>query len=156
MIYTVIPGVGVNSIKLNSHRNDVISKIGIPELRNGKVDIYNEAIFQIHYDQNENVEFIEIYAGDSQFMSANIYDINIFSTIKLDILERIKQKTGLTPKKSGEYPHTCTYDDLSLSFWSDSDPSDYSEKDKINNPSDFYESQYFKSVGVGVSGYFNF
>jgi len=155
MKYLVNPLVGVNEILLGSDRGSVVKIIGAPESVEGRTEYYDEARFQITYTRKGYVEFIEIYADEPDLIEVEIFGVSAFQTNKEELRQIVETFGNCSISEDDEYPHVYLFESLSLSFWSDSDPNDFSEEEVEQYSDDFRASHFFKSVGIGTKGYYS-
>lgn len=153
--YFIKPTIGVNDIKLGQAREEIHQLIGSPESSHENTDYYNQSCLQINYDEQNIAEYIEIYE-DVDLVEALISNKNVFLTPK-DEIEKFVQDTFnvKTDLEDSEYPYSRIFTDIELSLWSDTESDDFSEDEKAQYPKDFKSSFFFKTVGVGIKGYYS-
>jgi len=103
------------------------------------VDAYFESSFQVYFSKTDMlVEFIELSKTPEHMVCLGTIDI--FGTPADELVTRITKAT----KSQAESPdggYSYLYRSLELSLW------------RPVIPSDDEEGKYFKTVGIGVSGY---
>ena len=144
----------MNEIKLGISREQVWEILGEPEKKQKRQDSYNDAVLQVGYDRSGIVNFIEVYEDkDSEVL---LLGANVFQTKKKDLDQIISQNLQVELNVDTiEFPETYLYSACSLTLWSDSDPSQFSEEEKLSYPDDYLLSHYFKAIAVACKGYFD-
>lgn len=144
--YELQPLHGIGPIQFGMHRSAVHDLLGKPWKSMTRAnapepyDCYFFGSFQISYDDNDRVEYIEV-SGD-QHVGFFYNQMNLFTTEAEQIIELMSQSYALdehTPEKG----YCFIFPDLELSFWRPVSP-DYSA-----------EGRFFSSVGLGKPGYYN-
>jgi len=74
----IIPHKGTNGIILGSSRSEVLKTLGKPDFQDEEKDYYYDNCFQVFYDDNDCVEYVECSTGIKYDVIFN--GINIFKT----------------------------------------------------------------------------
>ena len=153
MIYEIKPLLGVNNIRLGQTRDEVIQLLGEPESAEKRSDCYFSAIFQVHYNREGLVNFIEVYEDNT--ISALLGGKDIFRTTKSKLRYFIEDNfKGVLDDNDAEYPCSHTYKRIGVGFWSDMDPSELTKDEVLQYPEGYKMSHYFKSIGIGDKNYY--
>jgi hypothetical protein len=107
----------------------------------GTADTFLDASFQITFDGNNCVEFIELANSASFSVTYNAWDI--FGTPADELVIQISATTAYD-EDDPELGYSYVFPELDLSLWRPTIPGDEGEPD----------GQYFASVGIGRPGYF--
>lgn len=143
--YVVIPHNSIGPIKLGMSKKSVREIFGKPYFSNDSYtkfninfpakDYYFNNAFQINYDKNENVEFIEVSSHkDYQII---LDEISIFDNSPEKILNLLK-KHDLPDENNSEYPLNIIFKNLDLTLYREHN-----------------ENEKFDAIGIGIKGYIN-
>lgn len=157
MKINIKPREGINDIRFGLNSKTVRLKLGTPEstkeksmfqyeginIPYPKTDYYFNNSLKILYDENDNVEFIEIASKESN-LEISIYGFSLNQVSAEEIISFLATEKKLKYDENGEeFPYTYIFVDLDLTFWRQVLPED--EKDE--------EGKYFDTVGIGKTGY---
>lgn len=151
------PHEGINDIVFGLDSKAVSLKLGAPEstkekstfqfndisIPEPKTDYYFNNSLQISYDENDNVEFIEIASKESN-LEISIYGFRLNEVSAEEIISFLAKEKKLKYDENGEeFPYTYNFVDIDLTFWRQVLPEN--EKDE--------DGKYFDTVGIGKTGY---
>lgn len=154
--YKLEPLSGIGPIKLGMTRKEVRSDMQekyksfkkTPDDPN-LTDAFFNSTFQIFYDKNDNVEYIEL-SGYKSFEFVVVFnEIKIFETKADDLIEKISQKASYD-KTNDKIPYSYIFPTLELSLWRPNIPDVVDNK----NSNEYHDSLYFQTVGIGIKGYY--
>ena len=142
----IIPFLSAVGLDLGIYRDEVHRKIGKPDNVFGKVEYYQQDLaFSVHYDQEDNVEYIEVSKPDTA-VTILLEGIDIFNTPVSELIVLIEGKTlKQFNRTEPEIPYSYIFPELELSFWRPTLPEHDLDED----------GKYFETVGVGVKGYYS-
>jgi hypothetical protein len=147
LVFTMQPLVGVGPINFGMTRSEVrgtLANLGQPKavLRSPNTDCFFQNAFQVSYDDDGRVEFIET-AASSEFRvilhGHSLHEIPATDAIRL--VSQFAECDRNDPEKGYSY----IFPALQLSLWRPVLPSD---------PDDS-EGRHFLAVGLGKAGYFS-
>jgi hypothetical protein len=148
--YEVIPLRGIGPVFLDMSREQVRSAMGMQPRSFKKsfagsdlADAYHEGGFQVFYDKEDRVEYIELSSLDSSFIAVYKGGL-VFHTKASDLVDLISKDTPFDPDDP-ELGYGYVFPALELSLWRPIKP----ESD------DDLEGQYFSTIGVGRRGYYS-
>jgi len=145
IVLEILPHKSFGPISLGINRKEVIEILGAPshhssaETRYGinfhEKDYYYNSSFQITYDENGKVEFIE--AANDKYFSCILYSKNVFKTSWSDLIVLIEKNTNekIIDEKKAFDP---TFYSVDLGLY---------REDGI--------SKYATSIGIGVINYYS-
>lgn len=157
MTINIKPHEGINDINFGLDSKAVRLKLGAPEstkeqsffqfgdinIPEPKTDYYFDNILQISYDENDIVEFIEIYSKESN-LEISIYGFSLNQVSAEEIISFLTLEKKLKYDENGEeFPYTYNFVDKDIIFWRQVLPEDDTDED----------GKYFDSVGIGKIGY---
>lgn len=141
------PHIGIGKLKLGMKREEVHQLFG-PEFETvndeeiGIVDFYFSETIQIHYDENLQVEFIDLVYDLSNEFEVVFNGMDVFKTPANDLVNEIAK---ITPYDgTSELPYEYIFKEIDLELWREILPEEDDE-----------DGLYFDTVGIGVKGYFN-
>ena len=148
--YAVVPGVGVEPVRLGMRREDVRRAMGENPVSFNKagtsrheVDAFHQNGFQVFYEGDEpRVEFVELSSGCG--FDATYRGKSAFTTSAADLVEFIAQEVPFD-ESDPELAYTFIFPALELSLWRPAKP------ETRDDP----EGQFFMTIGVGVRGYYS-
>lgn len=160
------PNVGIGKVKLGMTREEVHRVMGnnyFSFTRNAvNIDAYYSSCFQINYDKNYVVEFIEMANGIAGHFQVVFEEVDVFKT-KAEALVAYVEKFAGYDKDSAESKSGYSYifKDIGLSLWR---PRVFKEeflqeswfqelKQEIKE--DEMKYWYFEAVGLGRKGYWD-
>ena len=97
--------------------------------------------FQVFFDQNDCVEFIELSIGGP--FEAFYKELNVFETFAEDLVAFISRDAKYN-EYNRELGYSYTFPSIELSVWRDILPEDGYE-----------EGRYFWTIGIGRKGYYS-
>ena len=152
----IVPHSGVNEIHFGMDRESVRSILGTPfnseeasvfefddiKINNPAKDNYFENELQICYDTNLQVEYIECYGNETEYLEVFLDDTNIFRTSVPELPEIVKSGYQADYDDTNEeLPYSYIFRQLDLSFW----------RQEIANDEG---NEFFWSIGIGKKGYY--
>jgi hypothetical protein len=148
--YELIPRLGTGLVRFGMPRETIRNILGLPTETFRKsvddryeADIYHQKGFQIFYAGEEpKVEFIQL-SSNSDF-EVFYKGVNIFKTKAIELVQFISKEAEFN-KNDPNLGYTYTFPTLDLSLWRPIIPP--SKKSK--------EGQFFRTVGIGESGYYS-
>jgi hypothetical protein len=143
VIFTVVPLVGVGPVRLRMSRDAVHRELGPPDIAFMKTteshwptDAWMENCFQVFYSGSApTVNFIELSKGGP--LEASCFGISVFQTRIEQVIAAISKQADLDTTDP-EHGSAFTFPRLELSFW---------------RPHD--DDRFFRTVGIGVPGYYS-
>jgi hypothetical protein len=150
MNYEVIPLKKIGPVFLGMLRKDVRSTLGIQPyvFRKGAdssslSEAYHESCFQVFYDEDDRVEYIEVSSGGAAFVT--VYGgKDVFETRASDLVDLVSKEAPFDSEHP-ELGYSYIFPRLELSLWRPAMPED--EQDP--------EGQYFSTIGIGKRGYYS-
>ncbi len=148
--YEVLPHVGIGPVRLGISREESRSVMGEePETFKKLVDddtdtdAYHNSSFQVFFDRNNTVEYIEVSRGEP--LDVTYKGTNVFETKANDLVQMISSDAAFDPDDP-ELGYSYRFPQLELALWRPIVPED-----------DDQDSQhhYFSTIGVGRPGYFS-
>jgi len=147
LTFTMQPLVGIGPIKLGMTRSevrDILADLGQPKarLRPPNTDCYFRSAFQVSYDDDGRVEFIETAASTDfrvLFHGSSLHEMPAEDAV------RLVSEFAEYDKDRPEQGYSYIFPALQLSLWRPVLPSD---RDDI-------EGRHFEAIGVGKEGYFS-
>lgn len=163
----LLPLVGLDietlgEVKFGENKQSIIAKLGKPSEEEDGSLYYDNLEIRIDFDEQNAVEFIEIYGPDCVEIEPTLYKINPFS---LEANELIK---FLTTKNNGniddtEQPLFYIFYNLEIGIWREVSESQMKNEIKAARDNGEYEhwmdedlekSKYFWTIGLGTKGYY--
>ena len=144
-VYEVKPLEGIGEVKLGMDRQKVRSLMGENPETSGvrdHVDNYHNGGFQVFFDDNDKVEFIELLR-ESGF-SATAKGMDLFTNSAKEVLAMVARYSDYN-QDDLEVGYSYVFHDLELSLWRPNVPETDEDED----------GKYFSTVGIGVSGYYS-
>jgi hypothetical protein len=147
LTFTMWPLVGIGPIKFGMTRSEVrgiLADLGQPKatLRSPNTDCFFQNAFQVSYDEDGRVEFIET-AASSDFQVL-FHDSSLHEMTAEDAVQLVSQFAEYD-KNHPEQGYSYIFPALQLSLWRPVVPAD---------PDDT-EGRHFEAVGVGKEAYFS-
>ena|SRR5437899_7549978 len=148
IVFDVVPHSGAGEIRLGMTRRDVRRLLGEPARSYYKVpgatltDTYFGSDLQVAYDAADRVEYIELDGPGA--IDAVFHGGSLLNVPAEEVRDWMKQFAEYDPDDP-ELGYSYVYPTLDLSLWRPVLPE---------NPDD-NEGRFFRSVGVGRSGYFD-
>ena len=151
--YSLEPLIGVRPVLLGMTRAESRKQMGAtpvsfkkaPRLFPNKpeVDAYHGNAFQLFFDENGRVEFIEL--SKSPDLSVNYYGTDVFALRADDLVALISRDAAFDPNVP-DLGYSYIFPLLEMSVWRPTIPDT-----EVTNP----ERATFATVGVGTKGYFS-
>ena len=113
-------------------------------------DAFLENAFQVFYDEDDCVEFIELSRGGS--FTVLYQGTNVFETTAEELLGVVARDTDYD-KDRPEQGYSFIFPEVELSLWRQSLLED--EEDDMDGEEYEKPGTYFDTVGVGASGYYS-
>jgi len=155
MKYIITPHLGINDIKLGMNETEVHQILGSPETSYEKQDCYDESRLQIFYNNERNIEYLELYKDIPSEITVYLNDLNIFESTKENIDKYINfNYSSSVNKQDSEYPYSLIYKSIDLSLWNDCHPTDFSPEEKLEYPEDYNKSLFPETIGIGIKKYY--
>ena len=147
LVFTMQPLVGIGPIKFGMTRSevqDILADLGQPKarLRPPNTDCFFRSAFQVSYDENGRVEFIETAASNDfrvLFHSFSLHGMTAEDAVRL--VAQFAEYDRDHPERGYSY----IFPALQLSLWRPVLPS---------GPDDI-QGRHFEAVGLGTEGYFS-
>lgn len=141
MELAIEPFVGVGAIKFGFHKNDVVMALGPPPrgIRAARL-LYASSAQQIHLDENERVNFIEV--GTSALIRPTLHGVALLEIAAEDAIDALS-RLGTIDRNHPEFPMLCMVPAAGLSLWRTALPNDDSR------------GKRFEAIGCGREGYFS-
>jgi hypothetical protein len=147
--FNVVPHEGVGPVRLGMSRDEARSAMALPvqsfkktESSTALTDAYLDSCFQVFFDNEERVEYVELSHCKSFITLYN--GINVFATKAEDLIEFIS-KTAPYDANRRELGYSYVFPALELSVWRSTMPEDGEDE----------EGRFFMTIGVGKSGYYS-
>jgi hypothetical protein len=146
-MYEVIPLKAIGPILLGMSREESRSAMGIQPDTFRKADsatltdAYDLQGFHVYFDEDERVEYIEIFPSR---MPAMYKGVSVFETKADDLVAEIS-KDAQCDKDDPELGFSYVFPELELSLW----------RGMIPESEDDVEDDYFSSLGIGRKGYYS-
>jgi|SRR5215831_7105832 len=148
MKFEIIPLEGIRPVRLGMTRKQSRLAMNIPYDSYRKranspalTDSYLNNSFQVFFDKNDCVEFIELSRGGP--FEAFYKGINVFETLAEDLVAFISNDAKYD-ENDRELGYSYTFPSIELSLWRDILPEDDDE-----------EGRYFWTIGIGRKGYYS-
>lgn len=146
--YQVVPHIGIGPIRLGMTRAE--SRTVMTErprtfrkAATQEVDAYHNNAFQVFFDEQDAVEYIELSRDEPSF--ATLYKgQNVFALPDEELVALIAQEADFDPI-NWELGYSYVFPDLELAVWRPVLP------ENVDNPDD----RFFSTIGVGRLGYFS-
>ena len=113
-------------------------------------DAFLENAFQVFYDEDDCVEFIELSRGGS--FTVLYQGTNVFETTAEELLGVVARDTDYD-KDRPEQGYSFIFPEVELSLWRQNLLED--EEDDMDGEEYEKPGTYFDTVGVGASGYYS-
>ncbi len=146
--YEVVPHGGVGPVRLNMTRAECRAAMpGPPNVfRKGaddavSTDAWHDNSFQVFYDANERVEFIELSEAPA---IESLFDGVAVLRVPADEAVRHIERFAAFDPSDPELPYSYVFSALDLALWRPTLPEDEHDPD----------GRTFSTVAVGVRGYF--
>jgi len=158
--FSVEPLVGVGPVRIGMSRQETRDALDAPVVSFKKgpsseslVDAFLENAFQVFYDKDDRVEFIELSRNGP--FTALYHGISVFDTTADELLEAVSRDTD-SDKDRPEQGYSFVFPKAELSLWRQSLPED-EEDDEYDIDGEEYEKPgtYFDTIGIGTSGYYS-
>ncbi|MBR3646154.1 MAG: hypothetical protein IKN54_07020 [Lachnospiraceae bacterium] len=162
-----LKGIELDSIKidLGEAKNDVIQTLGEPVLIEDNSYYFYDNDLRIDFDEDDNVEFIEILGGMEGSIKPEIYGIDPFKNEADKVYELLKEKNvkGISDEECG---YAYSFVGISVGVYREAIPDDLEEyleelEESGINPEDDDDYQYeyqlahhFSTIGIGVKDYY--
>lgn len=147
--FDVRPLVGIGPVSFGMGRNEVNLVLaslggGAPRPRSERCDTFFRSAFQVNYDDQGTVEFIEMAAHDNSFRV-------VFEGVHLHGLDAEDAADAISRNATGRWEeggHTFIVPALELSLWRGVLPEPDQELNDLSG-------RRFEAVGAGRVGYFS-
>jgi len=147
--YTVVPKIGVGPVLFGMAQQEVRGIMPGPfhsfkktAFSKQYTDGFHENSFQVFYDDNSKVEFIEL--SSCRGFRAFFGDLNVFETPADKVVFRIEKDAPYKPNDP-EIGFSYIFPALELSLWRSSVPESKSDE----------EGRFFLTIGIGAQGYYS-
>ena len=151
----VLPNVGIGPVKLGMDRaisrkvmNQYYIEYRKTEDSEMTTDAYLENSFQIFFDNNNRVDFIEV-SYNPKVISLHYGKINLFETEGQELISILSKESSFL-EKDKEIPYGYYFKDYALVLWRPVIPEDYSEGEVDE---EYRNGRYFMVIGIGNKGY---
>jgi hypothetical protein len=149
--YDVAPHRGVGPVRLGMTRAEARVAMGLkptplgrrPAAGPWRIDAYHKNAFQVHVDDEERVEYIELSSGEPSFTAT--YKGREVLALPADVLVRLVSQDGAYDSQDPELGYSHVFPSLELALWRPVLPEDPDDPD----------GRHFATVGVGKPGYFS-
>ncbi len=145
-IFNVYPLKMAMEVKLGCPKIEVHQKIGAPSRAIENKDYFHDGLpmFSVHYDDNWEVEYIEISNPKSKEIQVVLEGMSIFDMETIALVENVKKENILELDSADtEIPYSFIFPEIELSFWRHVLPENENDE----------EGKFFETVGIGVKGY---
>jgi hypothetical protein len=146
-MYEVIPLKGVSPVLLGMSREESHAAMGVSPKTFRKssddaslTDAYDEATFQVFFDEKDAVEYIELSSGGA--IPVLYKGLPVFETQADELIEIISQDAPYD-ENDPELGYSYIFPLLELSLW----------RPAISE--DEEEGRYFSTIGIGRKGYYS-
>jgi hypothetical protein len=143
-VFKIQPLVGISNLKFGQSRQesrDLMQSKFSERSTDKMVDLYYNAAFQIFFDDQEQIEYIEI--SREKNVEVLFEETNIFKTPADELIKQISQEYSFDENDS-ELGYSFVFSEIELSFWRPVIPKGENDQD----------GKYFSTVGVGKKGYY--
>lgn len=147
--YEVIPHQGVGPVLLGMTREESRAAMNVPphSFRKGRfastdTDGYLDNAFQVFFDHDDRVEFIEL--SNAPAITATYKGRDLFALHADDVVRFVARDAPFDPDDP-ELGYSYIFPDLELALWRSIRPED--EHDP--------EGRHFATIGIGKRGYFS-
>ncbi|MEM1262480.1 MAG: hypothetical protein AAGH76_08790 [Pseudomonadota bacterium] len=142
--FCVTPLEGVSPITLGATRQASRREMGqapkpFEKVPGSIVDAYYDSSFQVFFDDDETVEYIELSRSKNQIVE--LFGQSVFEQPGADLLESLPCDLAMTSDDGG---YSYISQQYSLSLWRPLLP-------QIGGT----EGHFFETIGVGIAGYFS-
>ncbi|MEM6263871.1 MAG: hypothetical protein AAGI38_15260 [Bacteroidota bacterium] len=144
-VFQVKPLEGIGKIKLGMDQESVTKLMGASEeteLEGTQMYSYFDGGFQVFFDEEGKVEFIELLRNSG--FQAEAFGCSIFDTPAADVLKVVSQEADYNPNDL-EVGYSYVFHELEFSLWRPSIPENESDE----------EGKYFSTIGIGNQGYYS-
>ena len=146
--YQVVSHQGIGPIQLGMSRAESRAAMNLPFTSSKRhptspeVDFYYENSFQVFFDENDKVEYIELSKSDS--FKAIYRGVNTHTTEAKRLIAHLLQDARFD-ESHWELGYSYIFPALELSVWRATLPADEADE----------EGRYFATIGVGKRGYYS-
>lgn len=151
----VLPNIGIDQISLGISRDEVreimnfkFKEFNKTEDLNNSTDAYLDNSFQIFYDSNNKVDFIEVSYNPKSF-NLVYKDINLFETEAKSLVEILSKETSYI-NNHPEIPYGYLFKEYKLILWRPRIETDYTEHETQD---ELRKGKYFMVIGIGSEKY---
>ena len=158
--FDVTPLVGVGPVRFGMSRQDARDALDVPVLSFKKgpsstspTDAFLENAFQVFYDEDNCVEFIELSRGGP--FTILYQGTNVFETTAEELLGVVARDMGYD-KDRPDQGYSFIFPEVELSLWRQSLPEDEEDDEYVMDGEEYEKpGTYFDTIGVGTSGYYS-
>jgi hypothetical protein len=159
--YEVVPLEGVGPVRLGMSREDSRAAMGLPPSQTSgpgerRYDHYLRNAFQVFFDEDDRVAYIELYRGDP--VVALYQGRRVFDTPAAELVELVSRAAPFDPDDP-ELGYTYTFPALELALWRPARREDVEGEEDVGDEEYLKELEAewrtFHTIGVGVRGYFS-
>lgn len=143
--FHVVPHVGVEPVSLGMTRDESREAMGaqsMPSALRGEKDLYYDNAFQVFFDSEDRVEYIEL--SRNSIFTAFYKGINVHET-EVDALLDIVEEDADFDENNPELGYSFIFPELELSVWRPIIPEDETVE----------EGRCFSTIGIGINGYYS-
>jgi hypothetical protein len=159
----VIPQVGIGKVKLGMHRDEVHELVGTnyTNIKTGSIvrDYYCNFCFQIEYDSNNIVNFIEIV--NSSTYNVVFEGVDVFKTKAEELVSYVEQFSKYLKTPSAQLGYIYIFEDIRISLYR----SIVCKEETMKEPWFLQLSQeqkedelrflYFETIAIWCKGYYD-
>ena len=153
---------GCNDITFGMQRVEVRRRLGEPEnadeasvlsfegfdLPSPAVDRWYESEFQVHYDDDLRVEFIELHGREAEHTRVTICGLDAFNIPAVALIGQLSEKLASEFDASDdEIPHSYVWREWDVALWRQVAPEDEPDTEE-------HDGHFFWTVSIGRKGYF--
>lgn len=146
----IYPLIGIGQVKLGDNRESVRKIMGgsFSTYKNTEnsvnyTDAYLNDSFQVFYDKDDRVEFIEV-SYNPQLFSLHYKGIDLFETEAEELIAEL-DKQSQYKRDEEEIPYGYLFPTLGMILWRPVVPHDYSEDEEWD---EYRKGMYFMVVGI--------
>jgi hypothetical protein len=157
--FIIEPNTGISPINIGMNRSIVRKQFSekshtfTKTKESNPTDTFFSNSFQIFYNNDDNVEYIELSGYQNDEFDVSIFGINIFAK-KANIIYQELKVPKLLDSNDVNSAYTMILPEIDVCFWRSMIPD---EEDINVDDSDLDETGnrlFWRTVGIGVKGYF--
>jgi len=147
--YDISPLLGIGPVHLGMTRSQARAVMpGEPrptrKYGGSVIDTWHASAFQVFYDDDEKVEFIELSRGEFQ---AVLYGVDVFRSKAAALVQHLDKKHHYDRSQT-EDGHSFVFPDPELALWRQAVP-------EPGEPEEGDNGGRFDTLGIGIRGYYS-